>query len=165
MRLQAVNRLVIGVGLALMLLHGGSLIVFDAWRDEQRQATQRQRVAVEQADRLLDAVRRLHAIVRAFAATGDVRHEKDYWSELRVQRTREKAETELRSMRLLPQEIALLDTARRHADRLLDVEEQAFGEGRRGKPRTEAARRPVQKRGRAGLRARPPRAPRSRRAT
>ena len=132
MRLQAVNRLVIGVGLALMLLHVGSLIVFDAWRDEQRQATQRQRVAVEQADRLLDAVRRLHASVRAFAATGDVRHEKDYWSELRVQRTREKAETELRSMRLLPQEIALIDTARRHADRLLDVEEQAFGEGRRG---------------------------------
>ena len=132
MKLQSVNRLVIGVYIVLMLLNLASFVVFDALREEQQLALQRQQQAGRQADVLIDASKRLTASVRAFAATGEGSHEKEYWNEVRGLRNRDKAEAELRNMGLQPQEIALIETAKRNSDRLIEVEEQAFGEGRRG---------------------------------
>ena len=132
MKLQSVNRLVIGVYVALMLLNLAGFAVIDALRDEQLLALQRQQQAGRQADILIDASKHLTASVRAYAATGDVRHEKEYWNEVRVSRNRDKAEAELRIMGLQPQEIALIETAKRNSDGLIEVEELAFVEGRRG---------------------------------
>ncbi len=132
MKLQSVNRLVVCAYVALMLLNVGSFAVFDALRDEQQIAMQRQQQAGRQADILIDGSKQLTASVRAFAATGDARHEKEYWKEVRVSRSRDKAEAELRNMGLQSQEIALIETAKRNSDRLIEVEEQAFAEGRRG---------------------------------
>ncbi len=132
MRLQSVNRLSISVYLVLMLLNLASFVVVDTLRDKQQFARQRQERASQQADVMIDASKRLTASVRAYAATGEARYENEYWHEVRVLRNRDKAEAELRNMGLQPQEIVLIETAKRNSDRLIEVEEQAFGEGRRG---------------------------------
>jgi len=132
MRLQSANRLVIGIYVALMLLNLASFSVIESLRDERQVAVERLRNVVRQADLLNDASKRLTRNVLAYAATGDERYEKDYWTEIRVLRGREKAEAELRSMGLQPQEIALIDTAKRNSDRLIEVDEQVFSEGKKG---------------------------------
>ena len=132
MKLQSFNRLAISVYIVLMLFNLACFVVFDTLRDEQQMALQREQQAGRQADILIDASKRLTASVRAFAATGEARHEKEYWNEVRVLRHRDKAEAELRNMGLQPQEVALVETAKRNSDRLIEIEEQAFSEGRRG---------------------------------
>ncbi|WP_153111238.1 response regulator [Propionivibrio limicola] len=132
MKLLRANRIVIAIYVVLMLLNIASFVVLDLVRDEQNQAVQRKSVATRQAEILAAGSKRLTGDIRAFAATGEVRYESDYRDELRVERSREKAEAALREMGLSGQEISLIEIAKRNSDRLIEIEELAFSERKRG---------------------------------
>ncbi len=133
MKLKSANRIAVSVCVVVILLNLAGFSLFDAFRNEQRQILQTQRHASQQVNNLIAAVSRLASYARAFAATGEERHEHDYWKEARLLRSQEKAEVALRNMGLPPQEITLIETARLNFSRLVAIDEQAFAEIRGGR--------------------------------
>lgn len=132
MQISQANRLVVFAYLVVMLANIGSVLLFDHFRDAQRDAIDRQQAAALAADQLIEGSKFLTNSVRAFAATGDAAHEKAYWDEVRLHKNRDKGETTLRAMGLTPEEIGLIEEAKRNSDQLIALEDQAFKVGRAG---------------------------------
>ena len=131
-QINRVNRIVILLYLTMTTLTMLSLVNFDWLRDEQKQAIERQRQAMVEADRLIAGSKSLTDSVRAFAATGDLQHEQAYWNEVNQLRSRDQAETALRQMGLTDGETSLIERAKANSDQLIELEARAFKEGAQG---------------------------------
>ena len=132
MSLLRANRIVIGIYLVLVAINVASFVTLDHLEGRYRLAVQRQQQAIRQSDALLAVAKDLSNSVRAYAATGDARHEREYWLEVRSLRSRDKAEAALRELGLSAEELALIDRARQNSDRLMAIDEEAITEGKRG---------------------------------
>ncbi len=132
MYIKQANRIVVGVYLLMSALNCASFLVFDHFREQQRHTIERRQNAANQADRLIAGSKSLTNSVRIFAATGDAQFEKAYWDEVKVLKSRDKAELALREMGLTAEEIGLIEKAKGNSDKLIELEEQAFKEGAQG---------------------------------
>jgi CHASE3 domain sensor protein len=95
--------------------------------------------SIKAATELIAGSDALTTAVRAYAATGDERHRRDFQTELTVTRSRDRAIEALRAMNLTPGEMELLDTAKRNSDALVSLEDQAFAAAGAGDLRTAVA--------------------------
>lgn len=126
MRIQKVNRLVITCYTVLSLCSLVGLYITDQYEWAKDNAHQRLEQATQLADQLLAGSKNLTTNVRAYAATGEALYEEEFNREVNVTRTRDTAVTELRQLKLKPEEITLIDQAKVHSDNLIALERQAF---------------------------------------
>lgn len=132
MHIHKVNRIVIAAYLTITAINVASFVQFGYMRTNAQQAVERQRKATIEAERMIAGSKSLTNSVRAFAATGDPKHEKAYWDEVKVIRSRDLAEAELHKMGLTDGEIDLIERAKGNSDKLIELEELAFKVGAQG---------------------------------
>ncbi len=106
------------------------------YRGVQERAYATRRESVRLVDQLAAGSDRLTRAVRAYAATGDSRYLDDFQRELNVDRSRDEALERLRQLGVMPNELALLDQAKRNSDELVSIENSAFEAAEKGDTRS-----------------------------
>lgn len=132
MHIHKINRIVITAYLIITAINVASFVQFGHMRANAQQAVERQSKATIEAERMIAGSKSLTNSVRAFAAMGDPKHEKAYWDEVKVIRSRDLAEAALRDMGLTDGEIDLIERAKGNSDKLIELEDQAFKVGAQG---------------------------------
>jgi two-component system sensor histidine kinase/response regulator len=128
MQIKRANQIVIGLYLLISLINVISLLFYQHIRTQEQQAIALKLNAMAQADRLLEGSKRLTQNVRAYAATGEERFRQAYWNEVKVTRSRERAERVLQDIGLSREELALIEAAKQQSDQLIALEERAMSE-------------------------------------
>ena len=132
MRIKRINQNVIAVFLTVTVLNIVSFLQFDSLSAQQLTSIRKHESSMAEADRMIAGSKSLTNSVRAFAATGDVQHEKAYWDEVKVTKSRDKAEAKLREFGLADSEIDLIERAKSLSDQLIELETAAFKAGNAG---------------------------------
>ncbi|HEV8544413.1 MAG TPA: hypothetical protein VGR78_18645, partial [Verrucomicrobiae bacterium] len=126
MRIQRTSQVLTVTIIALSVL----AVVCTFWarrlRIAQEQAYEARRKMFNFTEQLANGSDRLTSAVRAYAATGDRRHDDAFQRELTVDRNRDLAVEGLRQLGLTAQENELLTRAKRNSDNLVSLENQAF---------------------------------------
>jgi len=96
------------------------------YRITQEKAFEARRQMFNYTEQLAAGSDRLTTSVRAYAATGDLRHFQAFQKELNIDRNRDLAVAGLRQLGLTAQEEELLRAAKANSDNLVHLEKQAF---------------------------------------
>src|SRR5688572_1004066 len=126
MRIQRTSQLVTAAVVVVSVLAIVCTVVAGQYRAVERKAYETRRRMFHLTEQLAAGSDRLTAAVRAYAATGDRRHHAAFRREVEDDRNREAAVEGLRELELLPEELALLETAKRNSDALVHLENEAF---------------------------------------
>ncbi len=126
MRIQKANRAITLVVVPLALLAAASTLLQRHFREVQMQAHETEKESLLMAAMLRFGSDRLTAAVRAYAATGDAQFREEFLQEVNVDRSRDKAVERLKEIGLLPEEMELIERAKRNSDKLIDLENRAF---------------------------------------
>jgi len=126
MRIQTLHRILTGALVPLALLAVGSTLLQRHHRELQMRAHEVESAALLAAERLRAGSDLLTGAVRAYAATGDPRFRREFQLEVDVVRSRDEAVATLQSLGLLPEELALVERAKRESDALIVLEDRAF---------------------------------------
>lgn len=132
MRIRTANSLIAVLYLTLSMAGVVALHRFGLERQGEAVAYQRQREAIDQLGRFLGGFKQLTTCVQSYAATGEPRFAQDYWRELEVTRSRERATQALFDLRLTGDERDLINEAKSHSDALIKVEDRAIQAARAG---------------------------------
>jgi len=132
MRIQTVHRILAGTLIPLALLSATSTILQRHHREAQMRAQAVEKEALLAAGRLRAGSDRLTGAVRSYAATGDPRFRDEFRRELEIDRSRDRALETLQSLGLLPEEVELVERAKRSSDALVSLEDRAFDAAGRG---------------------------------
>jgi PAS domain S-box-containing protein len=126
MRLRKANRFVTIVVVSLSLTSVACVLVSGYFRHRQENALNARTQSLLLSNQLEAGSDKLTAAVRGFAATGDPRYHDAFWWEVRVGRSRDRAEEGLQALALTPEENELVTRAKRNSDALIALDEKAF---------------------------------------
>jgi two-component system sensor histidine kinase/response regulator len=126
MRIQRTSHVITAAIIVLATLAIACALVARQYRAAERDAYETRRRMFRLTEQLAAGSDRLTAEVRAYAATGDRRHRDAFQREVDVDRNRDAAVAGLRELDLLPEELALLERAKRNSDDLVHLENDAF---------------------------------------
>ena len=123
---QVLNRLMLSLFLIITLMLGISIYALNVNIGAEQQAEQHRTVFKELGASLADASDYLTDEARKYAATHDVVHMENYWREIEITRTRDKAIAELQSQNSTDEEQRLLAEAKQHSDELVETERRSM---------------------------------------
>jgi two-component system sensor histidine kinase/response regulator len=126
MRLQKANRFVTILVASLSLTSVACVLVSGYFRHRQETALNARTRSLLLSNQLEAGSDKLTATVRGFAATGDPRYHDAFWWEVRIGRSRDRAEEGLQALALTPEENELVARAKRNSDALMALDEKAF---------------------------------------
>src|SRR5271154_1572499 len=126
MRLQKANRSITIVVASLSLTSVACVLVSGYFRHRQETALNARTQSLLLSNQLEAGSNKLTAAVRGLAATGDPRYQDAFRWEVRVGRSRERAEEGLQELALTPEENELVARAKRNSDAAMALDEKAF---------------------------------------
>ena len=135
---QVLNRLLIGVFLVITGMLVISICVLHANIDAETTAEQQRMLFKDLGISLADASDYLTDEARKYAVTHDEAHLQNYWREIEVIRTRDRAIEELQQQDSTQEEQALLAEAKLHSDELVETERRSMRLIQEAEGKTEA---------------------------
>ena len=133
MRIQRASRLITLAILLAACISVASRLHADRLIEQRRQAYATLYQSLKALDLLARGSDTLTEAARAFAATGDTRHEQDFRAELTQRRSREQAVAQLQALQTPADEMARIVMAKQKSDDLVRLEERIFERMRLGR--------------------------------
>ncbi len=139
MRIKTTSNLILGLVILLSLLSLVTSRISSHYTEERRLAHVTLVEGLRATEMLREGSDILTNAVRAYASTADPRYLREFQSELRESRTRERAVEMLLGLGLTEPEADLIHKAKKASDELVGLEERAFAAAGRGDTRTAVA--------------------------
>ena len=132
MPIKIINQWITVVFSLLALITFISLLLANFYLNAQINTLIKQRESLDLAYKLSAGSDSLTNAVRAYTATGDSSYEKAFIKEATIDKSRDTAVYGLRNLGATPEELGLIETAKRNSDNLINLEARAFEAGRAG---------------------------------